>query len=116
MKTLSKEQWLTEMPELIYTLKYKYNFYFSGFYSRIKKDILEVIKNPKYKHKIVLYNKDNRFFLVVYRKGSPDVYVCTEYKNDINNNRISYFIRKFRKSYKKAEDNYAREEFDNRGV
>ena len=39
MKTLNKEEWLSEMPELIYNLKLNYNFYFSGFYTNIKKDI-----------------------------------------------------------------------------
>ena len=106
MKTLNKEEWLSEIPELIYNLKLNYNFYFSGFYTNIKKDILEIIKNPKHKHKIAIYNKDNRFFLVVYRKGSPDIYYTSEYKKDTNNSRISYFMRKFRKSYKKAEAEY----------
>ena len=39
MKTLNKEEWLSEMPELIHNLKLNYNFYFSGFYTNIKKDI-----------------------------------------------------------------------------
>ena len=106
MKILNKEEWLSEMPELIYNLKLNYNFYFSGFYTKIKKDILEIIKNPKHKHKIAVYTKDNRFWLVVYRKGSPDIYYTAEYKKDTNKSRISYFIRKFRKSYKKAEVEY----------
>jgi hypothetical protein len=106
MKTLNKEQWLNEMPELIYKLKVDYNFYFSGYYATIRKDILEIIKNPKNKHKIAVYNKDNRFWLVVYRKGSPDIYYTAEYKNDTKQSRISYFMRKFRKSYKKAEAEY----------
>ena len=116
MKTLNKEEWLTEMPHLIYHLKYNYNFYFSGFYSTIKKDILEIIKNPKNKHKIAIYNKDNRFFLVVYKKGSPDIYTCTEYKNDTKQNRISYFMRKFRKSYQKAEAEYEQEQLRNNSI
>ena len=106
MKTLNKEEWLSEMPELIYNLKLNYNFYFSGFYTRINKDILEIIKNPKHKHKIAIYTKDNRFWLVVYRKGSPDIYYTAEYKKDNNTNRINYFMRKFKKSYKKAEAEY----------
>ena len=106
MKTLSKEDWLNDMSELIYNLKLNYNFYFSGFYTRIKKDILEIIKNPKNKHKISIYTKDNRFWLVVYGKGSPDIYYTAEYKKDINKSRISYFMRKFRESYKKAEVEY----------
>ena len=106
MKTLNKEEWLSEMPELIHNLKLNYNFYFSGFYTRINKDILEIIKNPKHKHKIAVYTKDNRFWLVVYRKGSPDIYYTAEYKKDTNTNRINYFMRKFKKSYKKAEAEY----------
>ena len=106
MKTLNKEEWLSEMPELIHNLKLNYNFYFSGFYTNINKDILEIIKNPKNKHKIAVYNKDNRFWLVVYRKGSPDIYYTAEYKKDTDTNRINYFMRKFRKSYKKAEAEY----------
>lgn len=106
MKTLNKEDWLNEIPKLIYDLKLNYNFYFSGFYTKIKKDILEIIKNPKNKHKISIYNKDNRFWLVVYRKGSPDIYYTAEYKKDTNNSRISYFMKKFRKSYEEAEVEY----------
>ena len=106
MKILNKEEWLSEMPELIYNLKLNYNFYFSGFYTKIKKDILEIIKNQKNKHKISIYNKDNRFWLVVYRKGSPDIYYTAEYKKDTNSSRISYFMKKFRKSYEKAEVEY----------
>ena len=106
MITLSKEEWLNEIPKMIYNLKLNYNFYFSGFYTRIKKDILEIIKNPKNKHKISIYNKDNRFWLVVYKKGSPDVYQTAEYKRDTSNSRISYFMKKFRKSYEQAESEY----------
>lgn len=106
MKTLTKEEWLKEMPELIYRLKLNYNFYFSGYYSNIKRDILDIVKNPKNKHKIAVYAKDNRFWLVVYRKGSPDIYYVSEYKKDVKTSRISYFMRKFRKSYKKAEAEY----------
>ena len=106
MKILNKEDWLNEMPKLIYNLKLNYNFYFSGFYTKIKKDILEIIKNPKNKHKISIYNKDNRFWLVVYRKGSPDIYYTAEYKKDTSSSRISYFMKKFRKSYEEAEQEY----------
>ena len=106
MRTLNKEEWLSEMPKLIYDLKLNYNFYFSGFYTKIKKDILEIIKNPKNKHKISIYNKDNRFWLVVYKKESPNIYYTAEYKKDTNNSRINYFMSKFRKSYERAEVEY----------
>ena len=109
MKILNKEEWLSEMPEL----KLNYNFYFSGFYTRIKKDILEIVKNPKHKHKISIYNKDNRFWLVVYKKGSIDIYYTAEYKKDTNTNRISYFMKKFNKSYEKAEKEYEKNIIEN---
>ena len=106
MKILSKEEWLSEMPELIHNLKLNYNFYFSGFYTKIKRDILDIVANSKHKHKIAIYTKDNRFWLVVYGKGSPDIYYTAEYKKDTDTNRINYFMRKFRKSYEKAEVEY----------
>ena len=117
MKTLNKEEWLSEMPELIHNLKLNYNFYFSGFYTKIKKDILKIIKNAKNKQKMSIYNKDDRFWLVVYKKGSPDIYYTAEYKKDTSGSRISYFMRKFRKSYEKAEVEYeSREESNYRRV
>lgn len=121
MKILSKEEWLSEMPELIYNLKLNYNFYFSGFYTKIKRDILDIVANSKHKHKIALYNKDNRFFLVVYGKGSPDIYYTAEYKKDTSTNRINYFMKKFNKSYEKAEVEYesriySSEMVDTRGI
>ena len=117
MITLNKEEWLSEMPELIHNLKLNYNFYFSGFYTKIKRDILDIVANSKHKHKIAVYTKDNRFWLVVYRKGSPDIYYTAEYKKDTNTNRINYFMRKFRKSYEKAEAEYDTiEEFNSRRV
>ena len=103
MKSLTKEQWLEEIPELIYKLKKDYGFYYSGFPVRITKDILEIIKNPKNKHKIVLYNKDQKFFVVVYRKNDSVIYYTTEYIKDQKWNRISYFTKKFKKFYDKAE-------------
>lgn len=116
MIKLTKDEWLKEMPETIYSLKLKYNFYFSGFYSYITKDILEIIKNPKHKHKIAVYNRANRFFLVVYRKGTPDIYYCNDYKDDTKQNRISYFMRKFREAYRKAEAEYEQRLYTNQMV
>lgn len=113
MRTLNKEEWLSEMPELIHNLKLNYNFYFNGLYTKIKKDILEIVKNPKNKHKISIYTKDNRFWLVVYKKGSPAIYYTAEYKKDTTLNRIRYFMRKFRKSYEKAEAEYESNEESN---
>lgn len=106
MTELKKDSWLSEIPELIYLLKFKYNFYYSGYYARINKDILEIVnqKKEKNRHKVVLYNRNNRFFLVVYTKNSPDIYYTNEYKNDTNNNRINYFKKKFLRAYNKAAE------------
>lgn len=112
MTKLSKEEWLKDVPELIYKLKLKYNFYFSGLYCSISRDILDIVKNPKNRHKIAIYSKDKRFFLVIYKKNSPDIYYCSEYK-DSKQSTINYFMRKFRKSYKKAEEDYERKLWDN---
>lgn len=103
MKNLTKEQWLSEIPDMIYKLKKDYGFYYSGFPVRITKDILDVINTKKHKHKIVLYGKDQKYFLVVYRKNDTVIYYTTEYIKDSRYNRISYFTKKFKKFYNKAE-------------
>lgn len=103
MTPVSKEVWLKEMPELIYKLKKEYGFYYSGFICKITKDILEVINKSKHKHKIVLYRRNQRFFLVVYRKAGPVIYFTNEYVDDQNWNRIRYFEKKFSRAYKRAE-------------
>ena len=109
MRELKKEALLKEMPEMFYNLKVNYNFYWSLFVSRISRDILEVVKakQDKNKHKIVVYLRDKRVFVVVYKKKGPDIYYCNEYRNDKNDNRIKYFVRKLRRAYRKAEDDYA---------
>lgn len=109
MKELDKETLLKEIPDLFYTLRFKYGFYFNGFITNINKDILEVVKarEAKNKHKIVIYNRNNRLFIVVYKKNGPDIYYCNEYRDDENDSRIKYFARKVRRAYQKAEDDYA---------
>ena len=102
MKKLTKDEWLSEMPELIYMLKKDYGFYYSGFPCRITKDILEVASNKKHKHKLILYQSEKRFFLVVFRKNDSVIYYTEEYSKDENWNRIRYFENKFKKYYDKA--------------
>jgi hypothetical protein len=116
MKEFKKEEWLTEIPKLIYKLKKNYGFYYNcRSYSRISRDILDVINPKKHKHKIVLYNKDNKFFVVVYRKNDTVIYYTNEYKRDTRYGRIRYFVNKFEKAYKKAEKELEDEIFnDNR--
>ena len=111
MKELNKEEWLSEIPELIYKLKSNYNFYFSGYYANINRDILDIVNRnkDKHKHKISVYKRNNRFFVVVYRKYSPDIYYTNEYKEDKNDNRIRYFMTKFKRVYKKAEVEYEKQ-------
>lgn len=114
MKQLNKDEWLTDMPKLVYMLKKQYGFYYSGFRVRIAKDILEVINSKKHKHKIVLYQRGQRFFLVVYRKNDTVIYFTNEYASDKNWNRIRYFEKKFNRAYKKAERAVEDEMFNNR--
>lgn len=119
MTQLTKEQWLKDIPELIYKLKKNYGFYYSGFPIKITKDILDIIKNSKNKHKIVLYRSGQRFFLVLYTKNSPSIYFTNEYRNDDNWNRIRYFEKKFSRAYKRAEKELENEQFNlppNQGV
>lgn len=116
MLKLNKEEWLNDMPKLIYKLKKEYGFYYSGFRCRIAKDILEVIKNKKHKHKIVLYQRGQRFFIVVYRKNDTVIYFTNEYVDDKNWNRIRYFEKKFSRAYSKAERELENEMFNNYGL
>lgn len=106
MRKLTKEEWLSVVPETIYKLKKNYGFYYSGFPCRITKDILEITNNSKHKHKIVLYHRGQRWFFVIYRKNDFDIYFTNEYAEDKNFNRQSYFLKKFKRAYKKAEAEY----------
>ena len=102
MKSLSKEEWLRDIPELIYKLKKDYGFYYSGFKTHISKDILEVINPKKHNHKIVLYENNKTFYLVVYRKAGTDIYY-TDIFRDSSWRRIYSFITFFKKEYERAE-------------
>ena len=77
----SREQWLKYIPTVINRLAKDYNFYYSGNINKIKKDILDIIKEnyDKNRHKIVLYQTSDktRLFLVVYAKKR--VSICTTY-------------------------------------
>lgn len=116
MYILNKDKWLEDMPELVYKLKYNYNFYFNGLCTSIQRDILEIVneKKDKHKHKIVFYQKNQRLFIVVYRKGSPDIYICNEYK-DLDRVKylrsLYYFLNKLKRAYKKAEAEYEQKMF-----
>ena len=65
-------------------------------------------------HKIVFYQKNQRLFIVVYRKGSPDIYICNEYK-DLDRVKylrsLYYFLNKLKRAYKKAEAEYEQKMF-----
>jgi hypothetical protein len=103
MKSLNKDEWLNDIPKIIYTLKKNYGFYYSGMRVKTTKDILEVINPKKHRHKIVLYQRGQRYFLVIYKKSGPDIYFTNEYVKDEKWNRMKYFQDKFYRAYKKAE-------------
>ena len=106
MKTIkmNRQAWLKEIPELIKTLKLKYNFYYSGQYARTQKRIQQLVeeKHAKNKHKIILYTNYKDWYLVVYTKNNPTIYWCPDYEGD-NWRCIRYFEKKFRKAYETAE-------------
>jgi hypothetical protein len=104
MKVYDREGWLKTVPEVIYKLKREYNFYWPEMYVKTQKDIMEIINPEKHRHKIMLYNIKQRFFIVIYTKRGPQISYTDEYKNDTRYNRIKYFMNKFKKVYKKAED------------
>lgn len=110
MRKLTREKWLKEMPELIYKLKKDYNFYYNRHYNFITKDIIELTNKSKLTHRIVLYTKDQRFFLVVYSKKGPSIYYTDDYVTS-KWPVIRYFIRKFVKFYDKADKDRFEEEF-----
>ena len=101
----TRKEWLKEMPELIKTLVSGYKFYYSGTYSRIKNDIKEHVLNKadKNSHKICLYTKDARWFLVIYAKKCISIYYCDEYVySDKEWPNIKRFIKKFNLAYEEA--------------
>lgn len=110
----SREQWLKYIPTVINRLAKDYNFYYSGNINKIKKDILDIIKEnyDKNRHKIVLYQTSDktRLFLVVYAKKRVSIYYCTEYEykldeNNYNRNQwtaVKRFMKKFDLAYKEA--------------
>lgn len=110
IKTLSRKEWLKEIPEIIHNLKKNYNFdYDSTFYKLLKIPIQDKMQKDfkKNAHKIVLYKsagKENIFYLSVYSKKNPKVYVCDEYKNEGWNTWIAIkrFLKKFDLAYEGA--------------
>ena len=105
MKKLSRKEWLKELPITIYNLCSKYNFYFSGRYSIISKDILDVMKNFKKKRSsgLVLYKTQNsRFFFIIYTKKGDTVYYTDDYKG-ATWKTVKYFVKKFNDKYEEAD-------------
>ena len=102
MKYLTNEEWFKDMPELIYKLKKNYGFYYSGHYTSITRHIKDVLNPKKHKHKIILYENNKIFYLVVYRKSGPNVYY-TDIFRDSSWRRIYAFINLFKQEYNRAE-------------
>lgn len=90
----NKEEWLSEMPELIYRLVFGYNFWYSKSYTgfiRLKNDNIEQFINKHYerrRHTIGLYTFNDHWVLIVFAKKKVSVYYIIEnIKRD--------FIKKF---------------------
>lgn len=115
-----KKKWTKDISDIIYQLRFGYNFYYTQG-PIINRDILEVIyKNgKKHFHKIILYwnsDRDN-YFLVVYKKKEIDIYKLTD-DYSISNNPTTrykgakYFMKKFYESYEKAGTAKQEQEFN----
>ena len=94
-----------DLPELIYNLKYKYDFYWDEMFHPIYKSLADYIKPEKHSHKLIAYkSEDKGLFFVLYRKADQVVYHTDYYLKDKNESRICYCKKKMSKYYRKAED------------
>lgn len=127
---LTRKEWLKKIPEIIYKLKKDYNFDYESYYKHytlVKIPIQDKMQKDfkKNAHKIVLYKsagRDNIFYLSVYSKKNPKVYVCDEYTNEGWNTWIAIkrFLKKFDLAYEGAvkyeEDIQSNKEEENNQV
>ena len=105
MIKLNRNEWLQKIPEELYNLVSKYNFYFSGRYSIITKDLDEVMKKFKKKRSsgLVLYKTEgNRFYFIIYTKRGDTIYYTDDYVG-ASWSSVKYFMEKFNKRYSTAE-------------
>lgn len=103
MKQLTKDKWFSDIPKLIYNLKRNYGFYYSGQHTSITRHITDVLDPKKHNHKIVLYENNKIFYLVVYRKAGPIVYYTDGFREDSNWRGIYAFKNLFKQEYDRAE-------------
>ena len=109
-----RDKWLKEIPDIIYKLKKDYNFImrYGGMFGYTCIHNFESIedyiskKHSKNIHKMIIYRSDGlRYYLVVYSKKNPTVYICDAYKSGDDNCwiRVKRFIKKFYDAYDKAK-------------
>ena len=104
-RKISRQEWLNDIPDLIYYLKKAYNFYYNENVLVKTNDIKELVlrKHKKNKHKIIAYynSYSYMYYLVVYCRDRIDIYYCDEYQG-ANWSVIKYFLNKFSLASKKA--------------
>lgn len=104
---VDKDTLLKEMPELLYKLKVEYNFWWGMTLCRPKKKITELVEKTKNRHRVTVYlYEDKSLYFVIYCNKKTDIYYCNDYKDDKNDNRVLYFIRKLKKYYLEASKEY----------
>ena len=80
---IGKEEWSKDIPELVYTLKYGYDFYYSKNCQLLYSDMSDTLHRNsfKHKHKMGLYFDPaiDIYYFVIYKKNTIDVYTLEKY-------------------------------------
>lgn len=110
--TISRKEWLKELPKLVKTLSYNYGFYYNEHYNHILDidDILAKNDKKKVKGRINVYVADTKldkepvWYMVIYTKHYIKVYKCLEYTRTESYANIKRFIKKFTDAYKAGKN------------
>ena len=82
-----RDEWKKDIPDLVYNLKYGYNFYYNKM-CVFTADIEKTLANTSYKHKhkIILYfnREDDIYYLTIFKKYTIDIYSLGWYSNSPN--------------------------------
>jgi len=105
---LSKKDFLSEVPLIVYKLRYDYKFYFIERYIPINKPLYDVIerKYDRNIHKIIAYKMSNLIWVVVYTNKFVSVYYCEESYNYTN------LMKKLKCWYNKANEDLESKEME----
>lgn len=105
---MSKKELYNETSQMLYKLRYQYNFWFVQQYIAITKPLNEVIEKrfKKHNHKVILYKKGDAVWFVVFTKKFVSVYYTCEPIS------TSYYKKKLDRWYEKANEDLASKEME----